>query len=63
MNDEYELKVVELEGVNHAAIRRVNASHDAAMGDMVAEASQLRELMASLSQSEACHLAMLEIVK
>ena len=63
MNDEYKLKVVELEQLNDAVISRVNASHDAAIDDMVAEANRLRELMQELSQSESCHLAMLEIVK
>jgi hypothetical protein len=60
---EYELKVVQLRRLNDAAISSATASHDAAIADMVAEASQLRQLMASMSQSEACHHAMLEIVR
>jgi hypothetical protein len=63
MNKEYEDRVLQLQQIGREAISRVNATHDEAIADMVAEASQLRQLMAELSQSEACHLAMLEIVK
>ena len=63
MNEEYNLKVVQLREVNRAAISHLNASHEEAMTDMLAEANELREAMASMSQSEACHHAILEIVK
>jgi len=63
LNDEYNLKVVQLRELNRAAIDHVNATHAEAMGDMVEEANALRERMATMTAAEACHEAMLEIVK
>ena len=63
MNEEYNLKVIQLRDINRAAIANATASHDEAIDDMIAEANELREVMHTLSQSEACHLAMMEIVK
>ena len=63
MNDEYNLKVVELRRLNDEAINRANASYDAEISSMIAETDRLRGVMASMSQSEACHHAMTEIVQ
>jgi hypothetical protein len=62
-NEQYRERMDQIKASNRAAIRRLNASHDAAIGDMVVEADQLREVMATMSAAEACNLAMLEIVK
>lgn len=60
---EYNLRVIQLKEINRAAINRLNTAHDEAMSDMITEANELREVMQTLSVSEACHWAMLEIVK
>jgi hypothetical protein len=61
--EQYKLKVIQLKELNRAAIIRLNTAHDEAISSMVTEATALRELMQELSASEACHLAMEEIVK
>ena len=62
-NEEYNLMVVQLREMNSAAISHLNALHDESITGMIAEANQLREAMAEMSAEEACHAAMLEIVK
>ena len=61
--EEYNARVIELRRLNRAAISRLNASHDEAIADSIAEGNRLRLLMEVLTTSEACHLAMEEIVK
>ena len=61
--EEYNLKVIELRELNREAINHINATHSEAINDMLAEASALRERMHTMSQAEACHEAMLEIVR
>jgi len=61
--EEYKARVIQLRAMNREALMHLTASHNEAMRDMVAEANSLRELMQELSASEACHLAMEEIVK
>jgi outer membrane murein-binding lipoprotein Lpp len=62
-NESYRERMDRMRESNRAAIVRLNASHDATIGDMVVEADHLREVMATMSAAEACNLAMLEIVK
>ena len=52
-----------LEKLNDEVINRVNASHDAAIANMVVEADQLREVLATMSVTEACDEAMRAIVQ
>ena len=63
MGEEYNLKVIELKKLNYEAINRANASYDAEITSMIAETDRLRRVMQSMSNAEACHLAMTEIVK
>jgi len=63
MGEEYNARVVQLEELNRAAVSHLVATHTEAMRDMVEEANALRERMADMSAAEACHEAMLEIVK
>jgi hypothetical protein len=62
-NEAYRERMDQIKASNRAAIRQLNALHNTAMGDMIVEADQLREVMATMSAAEACNLAMLEIVK
>ena len=62
-NEQYRLRMNQIKESNRAAIRQLNTLHNEAMGDMIVEADQLREVMATMSASEACNLAMVEIVK
>ena len=62
-SQEYKARVVQLREMNRAAISQLNALHDASMSSMNVEADELRERFAQMSASEACHSAMLEIVK
>ena len=62
-NDQYRLRMNQIKESNRAAIRQLNTLHNAAMGDMVIESNQLREVMATMSADEACNLAMREIVR
>ena len=62
-NAAYQERVEQMRAAGRAAINQLNALHDEAMDDMVAETSQLRELMTTLSADESCNLAMREIVK
>ncbi|KKN78999.1 hypothetical protein LCGC14_0344750 [marine sediment metagenome] len=61
--EEYKARVIQLRAMGRAAISQLNTLHNTAMRDMADEANDLRERMAELSASEACHLAMEEIVK
>ena len=62
-NEQYRLRMNQIKESNRAAIRQLNTLHNAAMGDMIVEANQLREVMSTMSASEACNLAMVEIVR
>ena len=61
--EEYNARVIELRRLNRAAISRLNTAHDEAIADSVAESNRLRSLMEVLTASEACDLAMREIVR
>lgn len=62
-SEEYNAKVVQLREMNRAAISHLTATHTETMRDMVVEANALRERMATMTAAEACHEAMLEMVK
>ena len=63
LNAAHQERVLQLRAAGRAAISQLNASHNEAMNDMVAETYELRERMATMSADEACNLAMREIVK
>ena len=62
-NEQYRLRMNQIKESNRAAIRQLNALHNAAMDDMIVETDQLMEVMATMSADEACNLAMREIVR
>ena len=62
-NIEYNARVIKIQAEGRDAIRRLNASHDEAIADSLAESDRLRLLMEVLPASEACDLAMREIVQ
>ena len=61
--EEYNLKVIELKKLNDEAINRANASYNDEITSMIAETDRLRRVMQTMSNAEACHHAMEEIVK
>ena len=60
---EYEAKVADIQKAHGKAIDRLTRSNREALRTAEEEASDLRERMAGLSTGEACHEAMLEIVR